>query len=160
MIFVHTNYIVYNSPVGELYIYFNDKAVTGLYFEDSPPSGCSSLGAPNLVAEQAISELNEYFQGTRRDFTIPTELHGTPFQKSVWEQLRPIPHGKTKAYADIAQEIGNPAAVRAVGGAIGKNPVSIIIPCHRVIGKNGSLTGFGGGLERKKWLLEHENFIH
>ena len=112
-------------------------------------------GHPTLQA--AAQQLAEYFLGERHTFELP--LHptwGTPFQRAVWQALQHIPYGQTSTYGDIARDIGNPNAVRAVGAAIGQNPHSIVVPCHRVVGANGSLTGFAGGLDRKKYLLAHE----
>lgn len=110
--------------------------------------------------ERALSpcadQYRDYFRGGRTAFTFPLDLRGTPFQRDVWRALAEIPHGETRAYADIAERLGKPSAVRACAGAIGRNPVLIAVPCHRVIGKDGSLTGFGGGLDLKAWLLEHE----
>lgn len=106
------------------------------------------------------NQLVEYFAGERKEFTVPFDLYGTDFQRSVWKALCNIPYGKTVAYSDIANEIDKPAAVRAVGGAIGKNSLTIIVPCHRVIGKNGSLTGFSGGIDMKKRLLALEKEDH
>ncbi|MCS1351712.1 methylated-DNA--[protein]-cysteine S-methyltransferase [Mechercharimyces sp. CAU 1602] len=108
-----------------------------------------------LVAEQ----LQTYFNSTRRSFDVPLDLYGTPFQKRVWEVLETIPYGESRSYKEIAQAIGSPKAVRAVGGANNKNPIPIIIPCHRVIGHSGSLVGYGGGLEKKKVLLELEGLL-
>ncbi|MBN1332792.1 MAG: methylated-DNA--[protein]-cysteine S-methyltransferase [Synergistales bacterium] len=124
------------------------------FLKEGVPPGRSDKSSPLL--EQCRSQLDEYFAGARKSFDLPLLLQGTPFQKSVWEELAKIPYGKTLPYSEIADLIGKPKAVRAVGGANHSNPVSIIIPCHRVIGKNGSLTGYGGGLWRKQWLLEHE----
>ncbi len=104
----------------------------------------------------AIRQLQEYFDGQRVTFEIPLAADGTDFQRRVWMALRDIPFAQTVTYGDIAREIGNPKGVRAVGLANGRNPISIIVPCHRVIGHNGTLTGYGGGIERKRWLLEHE----
>jgi O-6-methylguanine DNA methyltransferase len=106
--------------------------------------------------QQAMDELRRYFAGERLQFSCPLDLHGTAFQIAVWEELFRIPYGETRSYADIAKAIGRPAAVRAVGAANGANPVAIIVPCHRVIGSNGSLTGYGGGLLTKEWLLALE----
>ena len=105
---------------------------------------------------QLEQEINEYFAGTRKEFTLPLHLVGTPFQKSVWEALLQIPYGDTRSYKQQSIFLGNEKAIRAVAGANGDNGIAIIVPCHRVIGGDGSLTGYGGGLERKKWLLEHE----
>ena len=157
-------HIKYASPIGGIDLHFNETALTGLYFSDgNNPERSANHAAPQLpvpqsIIFQTIAELDEYFNGTRREFTIPLEPHGTEFQKSVWNALLGVPFGETKSYMDIAQEIGKPKAARAIGGAVGKNPISIIIPCHRIIGTNRSLTGFGGGLPIKKWLLEHEGF--
>lgn len=105
---------------------------------------------------EARQQLSEYFEGTRREFNMPLDVRGTPFQKRVLEALRGIPYGETRSYKDIAQRIGSPLAVRAVGAANGSNPIPVIIPCHRVIGSNGKLTGFGGGLPTKQYLLDLE----
>jgi O-6-methylguanine DNA methyltransferase len=106
--------------------------------------------------QQAIDELRRYLAGEHIQFSCPLDLHGTPFQVSVWEELYRIPYGETRTYTEIAHAIGHPSAVRAVGAANGSNPVAIIVPCHRVIGSNGSLTGYGGGLPTKAWLLHLE----
>ena len=106
--------------------------------------------------EPYVQELIDYMEGNRKEFTVPLDLHGTPFQKSVWKALQEIPYGQTVSYSDIAERIQNPKSVRAVGAAIGANPLLITVPCHRVIGKNGNLTGFRGGLEMKKQLLALE----
>jgi methylated-DNA-[protein]-cysteine S-methyltransferase len=104
----------------------------------------------------AIKQLGEYFEGKRKEFDIPISSAGTPFQQVVWEKLREIPYGETITYGELAQQIGDPDAARAVGTANGANPISVIIPCHRVIGGTGKLVGYAGGLWRKQWLLEHE----
>jgi methylated-DNA-[protein]-cysteine S-methyltransferase len=116
----------------------------------------SSLMEDDHKLEPFAEELIEYFAGQRKNFTIPFDYHGTPFQLAVWQALCEIPYGKTKFYMDVANHINKPKAVRAVGAAIGANPVLITVPCHRVIGKNGSLTGYRGGLEMKRKLLELE----
>lgn len=110
----------------------------------------------NELTEKVKTQLDEYFRGKRREFELPLSFKGTSFQKKVWEQLLKIPYGQTCSYLDIAKMIGNPKACRAVGGANNKNPIWIVIPCHRVIGANGALTGYGGGVELKKRLLEIE----
>ena len=104
----------------------------------------------------AITQLGEYFAGSRRDFELPLDLHGTQFQVAAWNALAEIPYGRTASYGQQAASIGRPKAVRAIGGANGRNPVAIVLPCHRIVGADGSLTGFGGGIEVKKWLLDHE----
>jgi methylated-DNA-[protein]-cysteine S-methyltransferase len=110
---------------------------------------------PTLAA--AAQQLREYFSGQRQSFDLPLQpAWGTPFQHDVWQALQRIPFGRTSTYGDIARDIGNPKAVRAVGAAIGQNPLTIVVPCHRVVGANGSLTGFAGGLDRKQYLLSHE----
>ncbi len=149
------------SPVGEITIYANDRAVTGLFL--GKPSKKSlrrrferAREKDTAVLLQAADQLKSYFAGSLRRFTVPLEISGTDFQKAVWQVLSTIGYGELLSYADVAQKIGNPKACRAVGGAIGSNPVSIIIPCHRVIGSNARLTGFGGGLPAKQRLLETE----
>jgi methylated-DNA-[protein]-cysteine S-methyltransferase len=104
----------------------------------------------------AMTQLEEYFAGTRRDFELPLDLQGTEFQVAAWNALAEIPYGRIATYGQQAASIGRPKAVRAIGGANGRNPVAIVLPCHRIVGADGSLTGFGGGIEVKKWLLDHE----
>jgi O-6-methylguanine DNA methyltransferase len=111
------------------------------------------------VIDEALHQVAAYLAGTRQTFDLPLLLHGTAFQRQVWAQLRKVPYGHTASYRDIALAIGRPKAVRAVGAANGQNPISIIVPCHRVIGSDGSLTGYGGGLWRKEWLLRHEGTL-
>jgi len=107
--------------------------------------------------EDAVYQLKEYFEGQRKDFDLQLNPKGTPFQQSVWKELLNIPHGKTISYLEMSKRLGDPKVIRAAAAANGKNPIWIIIPCHRVIGSDGSLTGYAGGLHRKKWLLEHES---
>jgi len=146
----------YESPAGTMLIAAKDGFITGLDFKDT----CKVVRPFDSKSEDAIEtcvrELDAYFAGNLREFTIKTHAPGTEFRKLCWAQLQKIPYGETISYKELARRIGNPAAIRAVGGANHNNPVSIIIPCHRVIGANGSLTGYGGGLERKKFLLELE----
>jgi methylated-DNA-[protein]-cysteine S-methyltransferase len=111
-----------------------------------------------MLARAAL-QLNEYFAGQRTTFDLPLEAMGSVFEHRVWKALRSIPYGTTTSYGDLAKRLGDPSATRAVGSANGKNPIPIIIPCHRVVGANGDLTGFGGGLDRKRWLLEHEGVL-
>ena len=149
-----------DSPLGPLLLVGRpDGVLTGLYLgahEKCPrpdPSWAEEAAPFAVVAAQ----LEEYFAGTRTTFDdIEVELVGTPFQVEVWQALRAIPYGETISYAELARRIGRPAAMRAVGSANGRNPVSIIVPCHRVIGADGSLTGYGWGTDRKSWLLDHE----
>lgn len=139
------------SPVGILTLESNGISITALRFGDH------RRGLPSCpVLEQAAGELAEYFSGTRREFTVPLTPHGTEFQRFVWGELCKIPYGETTAYADIAARLGKPNACRAVGNANNRNPLPIFIPCHRVIGKNGSLTGYAGGLAVKEALLRLE----
>ncbi len=146
------------SPVGTLLIRGTDSAVTGVFMETHRGDRSLLAGAvrDEWPLRVACSQLEEYFDGDRREFSVAVEAVGTDFQRRVWRALRAIPYGKTISYGELARRIGNPNAVRAVGLANGRNPVSIIVPCHRVIGADGTLTGYGGGLERKRYLLELE----
>lgn len=142
----------YTSPIGHVEIAGTADAVTALNFVENRRQG----GNPSEPVRAALGQISEYFEGKRRSFDLPVHLAGTDFQQSVWRQLLTVGYGHTASYGDIAEAVGNPKAVRAVGGANGSNPISIILPCHRIIGSNGTLTGYGGGLWRKQWLLEHE----
>lgn len=146
------------SPIGRLLLVGDERALSGLYMLDGPkpPAIDPTWTADPTPFAAVIAQLDEYFAGERTDFDVPVELHGTPFQRRVWGALRDIPYGETISYGALAQRIDNPAAVRAVGLANGRNPVSVIVPCHRVIGANGTLTGYGGGVERKRLLLDLE----
>ncbi len=141
-----------DTPVGVMVASATDVALRVLAFTDEPPAA----ETPNAVLSQLQSELSEYFAGTRRAFTVPLDPAGTPFQQNAWQMLATIPFGMTRSYGDQARHIGRPTATRAVARANGDNPIAIVIPCHRVIGTNGKLTGYGGGLWRKQWLLDHE----
>jgi methylated-DNA-[protein]-cysteine S-methyltransferase len=148
------------SPVGRLRLVGGDAGLAGvLWATQDPASSGFELGdedARHPVLSQAARELREYFAGERREFTVPLALAGTEFQKKVWRALASIPFGETRSYGELAKQIGSPLASRAVGAANGRNPIPIILPCHRVIGSTGSLTGFGGGLPMKQQLLAHE----
>ena len=149
-----------STPIGELRLAAIDAGLAAVLFpnqkDDSFPKRDGSTKA-RAHLDKAVKALTRYFEGKQTDFSgLTLAAAGTDFQKSVWAALARIPYGETRSYADIAREIGNPKGVRAVGLANGKNPIPIIVPCHRVIGANGSLTGFGGGLPTKKWLLELE----
>lgn len=142
----------YSFPIGSVTVGYEDDAVVSLKI--SPSAGVSDN--PSLFSDQVAAELQEYFDGKRTHFTFPLCLDGTDFQKAVWQALLGIPYGQTRTYGQIAAAIGKPSAARAVGMACNKNPIWIAIPCHRVLGKNASLTGYAGGLELKRKLLELE----
>ena len=143
---------VYNSPVGNLLLRADGDFITEVSFAGKElvvSDDCELL-------RKCVAELKMYFEGMLKEFTIPLKLIGTDFRKKCWEALRTIPYGETISYKELAIKIGNPKACRAVGGANHHNPIVIIVPCHRVIGSGGSLTGFGGGLDKKRFLLELE----
>jgi methylated-DNA-[protein]-cysteine S-methyltransferase len=147
----------YDSPIGPLTLAATARGVSGLHFETSShPPAKETWSEDRLPFVAVMRQLDEYFAGKRHDFSIELDLAGTPFQCRVWNALRAIPYGTTISYGKLARRIGDAKASRAVGLANGKNPVAVIVPCHRVIGANGQLTGFGGGLLRKKLLLELE----
>jgi methylated-DNA-[protein]-cysteine S-methyltransferase len=152
-------YDCFPSPIGRLLLVSNSEALTGLYMVNH--AGGPEIGADWREDKEAFGDvcrqLTEYFANQRQEFDLPVEAAGTAFQQSVWRELQRIPFGETISYGELARRIEQPAASRAVGRANGRNPISIIIPCHRVIGANGTLTGFGGGLDRKRWLLAHES---
>lgn len=153
----------YDSPLGPMIVAATDTGLAGLWFEGQRhmPDTSSWPHAPDHpVLLDAMAQLRDYFAGRRTRFELPLDLQGgTAFQQSVWQALLAIPAGGTTSYGDISQQVGRPAAVRAVGAAVGRNPVSIVVPCHRVLGRDGSLTGYAGGLERKSALLELEGSI-
>lgn len=149
------NYCYCDTLIGRIIIGATDTAVTSLYFEEKENSQNIVENETQLLKE-AKKQILEYFSGERFTFELPLEPEGTPFQKSVWKALESIAYGKTNTYGEIAQLIGNPKAARAVGMANHRNPISIIIPCHRVIGANGKLVGYGGGLDKKEKLLSIE----
>ena len=147
-------YRFYQHPkLGWLKIEGTQDAITGINFLDEAPTQPENSSA---VVDEAVKQLEEYFNGQRKSFELPLAFTGTDFQKSVWEILQTVPFGATSTYGQIAHQLNNPKSVRAVGQANGKNPISIVVPCHRIVGSNGKLTGYGGGLWRKKWLLAHE----
>lgn len=158
MIFRHR---LVDSPVGQLTLVSADDVLSGLYLPaHAHPPRPGALGERvDDGFEAVIAQLDEYFAGNRTSFTVPIALHGTEFQLRVWALLRAIPYGETRSYAELADELGNPSAIRALAAANGRNPVSILVPCHRVIGSDGSLVGYAGGLERKRLLLELEGAI-
>ena len=146
------------SPYGPLTLVADDAVLCGLYMTEQrhrPPEETFGPRDDTLFGE-AEEQLEAYFAGELKEFTLGLKLAGTPFQRSVWDQLTLIPYGETRSYGDLADALGNPGASRAVGLANGKNPIGIIVPCHRVVGASGSLTGYGGGLDRKQRLLAFE----
>jgi methylated-DNA-[protein]-cysteine S-methyltransferase len=148
-----------DSPVGRIRLSGRDDGVlTGLHLADHhrcPPAPAGWIGDDDAF-QPVRQQLGEYFAGTRTEFDVALELRGRPFQVEVWTALQAIPYGETTSYAGVARAVGRPDAVRAVGAANGRNPISIIVPCHRVIGADGSLTGYGWGVDCKAWLLQHE----
>lgn len=155
------------SPVGELLVAASDSGVTGIYFPTPDRMPKDRAGwveddgreCTGEVLARARRQLTEYFAGRRTTFDLPLDPSGTAFQHRVWAALRTIPYGTTTSYGELARRLGDVRATRAVGAANGRNPISIVVPCHRVVGAKGELTGFGGGLDRKRWLLEHEGAL-
>jgi methylated-DNA-[protein]-cysteine S-methyltransferase len=143
----------YLSPIGPLEVSGTSEGIVSVTFVKTRLPNDRNL--PECVKE-GIRQLEEYFKGARKNFSLKLLLQGTPFQKLVWQRLKKIPYGKLASYGEVARAIGKPNAYRAVGNANNKNPIAIIIPCHRVIGSDGTLVGYGGGLWRKEWLLDHE----
>lgn len=163
----HAWYDLLESPVGTLFVGGSAAGLRRVEFVDGPRDEdrlavrlTQDAGLPArrdaAAAACAVAQLREYFAGARSEFDLPLAPRGTAFQRQVWEALRPIPHGTTTSYGAIAGSIGRPTASRAVGAANGRNPIAIVVPCHRVVGSTGALTGYGGGIDRKRWLLWHE----
>jgi len=151
-------YDVVPTPIDRLVVASDGCAIVGVWMANAEPDDATwadRCGTDSLL-DDARAQLNAYFVGRLRAFELPLAPNGTDFQRRVWSALREIPFGTTISYAELARRVSSAAAVRAVGAANGRNPIPIIVPCHRVIGTNGSLTGFGGGLHRKQWLLRHE----
>jgi len=147
---------IFSSPVGDLWAEATDFGLSRLWFgvpPDAAPTGS------HLLLEALEHQLAEYWSGRLRTFSVPLDLQGSPFQQKVWQSLMTIPWGKTRTYQEQARLLGDPNAIRAVATANGRNPVAIVVPCHRVIGTDGSLTGYAGGLERKQFLLELEGWV-
>lgn len=140
------------SPIGVLAIEADEESLLSVLFKSA-----NRKQTPNSITKQCKKQLKEYFAGKREEFDLPLKMEGTPFQQKVWGALLKVPYGKTSTYGNQAKMIKNPKAIRAVGSANGKNKISIIVPCHRIIGADGTLTGYAGGLNVKKWLLEHES---
>jgi methylated-DNA-[protein]-cysteine S-methyltransferase len=157
------------TPIGELVLAASDSGLTGVYFPTSrhgpPPVDDADWveddgrGPASGLLARTQQQLEEYFAGTRTTFDLPLTPAGTAFQRRVWDALRTIPYGTTVSYSALARRLGDLGATRAVGAANARNPIPIIVPCHRVVGADGTLTGFGGGLDRKRWLLEHEGAL-
>lgn len=164
-----TTYSRLLTPVGELILTASETALTGVYFptsrRGSAPthhaswSEANGTGRAGEILVRTAQQLTEYFAGQRTTFDLPLEALGSPFEHRVWNALRTIPYGTTTTYGELARRLGDAKATRAVGSANGANPIPIIVPCHRVVGSKGELTGFGGGLDRKRWLLEHEGVL-
>ena len=161
-----TTFARFPSPVGELVLTASDTALKGVRFplprnhvtpEEEPEwVEDAGRGPAGALLARARRQLTEYFEGTRTSFDLPLDAAGSAFERRVWDLLFTIPYGATTSYGELARRLGDPRATRAVGAANGKNPIPIIVPCHRVVGSKGELTGFGGGLDTKRWLLEHE----
>ena len=149
------NYAYLDSPIGLIELGGTTEALTSVAFVEQRRADVESTA----VLDVAQRQLAEYFAGVRREFDVPLSLRGSEFQQAVWTQLVTISYGQMVSYQDIADALGNPQAVRAVGAANGQNPIAIIVPCHRVVGSNGKLVGYGGGLWRKEWLLRHEGAL-
>lgn len=150
---------IIDSPLGALTLVVDDDGtLAALYTDDQKyyPDGAALGEADDTIAADAVEQLGEYFAGQRTDFELDLAPAGTPFQKQVWDALRAIPLGQTQSYGELAASLGRPGAARAVGSATGRNPISIIVPCHRLVGSSGSLIGYAGGIERKRWLLSYE----
>ncbi|MFC4908826.1 methylated-DNA--[protein]-cysteine S-methyltransferase [Actinomadura gamaensis] len=157
---MHTH-VVIDSPVGPLTLVADGPELVGLYMtEQRHRPEEETFGSPGDPQDEPFAsvaaQLAAYFAGERHDFDLPLKMKGTPFQRRVWDALTRIPYGETVSYGELAAELGNPSASRAVGLANGRNPIGIIVPCHRVVGSTGSLTGYGGGIERKRFLLDFE----
>jgi methylated-DNA-[protein]-cysteine S-methyltransferase len=146
----------YNSPLGWLDIVADEEAIVGLRFAEKNSGGDSA----SPLIQKCIEELDEYFSEKRMEFSVPLKTSGSDFQQKVWKELQTIPFGKTVSYMQVAMQLGDIKSIRAVGTANGRNPIALIIPCHRVIGSDGKLVGYGGGMWRKKWLLDFERKSH
>lgn len=166
---MRTTFTFFATPLGELVLTATETGLTGIYFPTSrhgPPPLDGSEWSPDDGSGSAAEilaltcrQLGEYFARTRTRFEIPLSPAGTQFEQRVWASLQAIPYGTTLSYGALARQLGDPRATRAVGAANGKNPIPIVVPCHRVVGAHGELTGFGGGIDRKRWLLEHERAL-
>lgn len=146
-----------NTPIGVLELYASENYLTEIIFLNK--KSVTTCNPEHPVLKQAEKELEEYFSGERKSFDVPLELEGTEFQQEVWNALRTIPYGKAISYGELAKKLGDPNKMRAVGSANGKNPIPIIVPCHRVIRADNTIGGYSGGIERKKFLLKHEGAL-
>jgi len=148
------------TPIGEMFVAATDKAIVAVRFDTSSdaPRPTRASAAARVLLDQLQRELDEYFGGARRAFSVSIDPKGTPFQQEVWRRVSAIPFGETASYSALARDLGSPRASRAVGAANGKNPLSLLVPCHRVLGKTGDLVGYAWGLRKKQWLLEHEGY--
>src|SRR5215211_1552021 len=153
-----TAWDVYESPLGPLTLFTGPRGLSGLAFPGRTLALDERDRDPTALAHLA-AQLEAYFAGERRAFDLPLDLAGTPFQRRVWAELRQIPYGATVSYSELAERVGRPDVVRAVAAAVGRTPVPIVVPCHRVVGADGSLTGYGGGLQRKRALLDLERRV-
>jgi methylated-DNA-[protein]-cysteine S-methyltransferase len=155
-----TTFTITDTPVGPMVLTAEDDALTGAHLHEGRHTPAIDpaweRADDDLVLAAAADQLAEYFAGERTEFDLPLDMRGTAFQRDVWTALRTIPYGSTASYGEIASQVGQPGAARAVGMANGRNPIAVIVPCHRVIGADGTLTGYGGGLPRKQWLLALE----
>lgn len=151
-------HVVVASPIGDLHLTFGDSALTGLYVSNHPvvKNLWPRTLEPSSLARAVERELDAYWSGALRNFSIPLAPRGTEWQMKVWAELVKVPYGRTITYLELASKVGRPRAARAVGSANARNPISVLIPCHRVIASTGKLTGYAGGLDRKGWLLDHE----
>ena len=148
------------TPVGRLRVVCDDASLLGVYFPGHvPPPRYAAPDGTHPLLEEAADQLQQWCRGDRRSFDLPVVVSGTDLQVSVWHALREIPYGESTSYGALAQRLGRPGSARAVGAAVGRNPLSIVIPCHRVVGSDGRLAGFAGGVERKRWLLDHESGV-
>jgi methylated-DNA-[protein]-cysteine S-methyltransferase len=159
---MNTRHTIIDSPLGELTLVADGDALIGLYFHQHWYRPSAETFGPRVdvrsddVLAETQSQLGDYFAGDRTHFDVPTALHGDEFQRRVWDRLPGIPYGETLTYGELAEELADGTTAQDVGAAVGRNPLSIIVPCHRVVGKNGKLTGYAGGLDRKKFLLDLE----
>ncbi len=155
---MRTTHTMFQSPLGELILVAEDETLTGVYFPShwTRPDPATFGERTDRRLEQVEEQLAEYFAGERTSFELPTSAAGNAFQRQVWDLIDQIPYGQTTTYGQLASELGNPTLARKVGHAVGHNPLSVIVPCHRVVGKDGKLTGYAGGLQRKRFLLDLE----